>query len=164
MFISKKSIKTILIIIILFVIFISFAYFYFINYPDKNRKITEYNYDEKEILKYSDIIIEKPKIQEEISSPLLIKGKAKGTWYFEAAFPIVLVDWDGLIISETYAQAREDWMTENFVLFTANIDFENPYKKEDPSFTKKGTLIFKKANPSGLPENDDFIELPILFR
>jgi len=126
----------------------------------------------KECLKVEDEIAEEaeeirinsPESQKEISSPLTVTGEARGTWYFEANFPVILTDWDGKIIAETYVQAEKDWMTENFVPFTSIVEFESPYKEGDPDFMKNGNLIFQKANPSGLSENDDALEIPIRFK
>ncbi|MFN3188320.1 MAG: Gmad2 immunoglobulin-like domain-containing protein [Candidatus Paceibacteria bacterium] len=96
-------------------------------------------------------------------SPLVITGEARGYWFFEASFPIVVTDWNGLIVGEGYATAGTDWMTEDFVPYTASVEFENPYNDGDPDFMKNGTLILQKDNPSGLPEHDDALELPIRF-
>lgn len=98
-----------------------------------------------------------------VNSPLKISGQARGGWYFEASFPVVLVDWDGLIIAEAVATADGEWMTSDFVPFTASIEFENPYQAGEPDFMKRGTIILKKDNPSGLPENDDALEIPVRF-
>src|SRR3989344_3102384 len=73
------------------------------------------------------IVLESPLPNSVITSPLQVSGKARGTWYFEASFPIILVDWDGLIIAEGYATALSDWMTEDFVPFQATLEFEKPY-------------------------------------
>src|SRR3989338_9762193 len=40
-----------------------------------------------------------------ITSPVTITGEARGTWFFEASFPVYVADWDGLIIGEGYAAA-----------------------------------------------------------
>ncbi|MEZ4194791.1 MAG: Gmad2 immunoglobulin-like domain-containing protein [Candidatus Paceibacterota bacterium] len=98
-----------------------------------------------------------------IESPLTLSGVARGYWFFEASFPIMLTNWDGLIIAEGFATAEGDWMTEEFVPFTAELAFTNPYNAGDPDFMKNGTLILKKDNPSGLPEHDDALEIPIRF-
>ncbi len=98
-----------------------------------------------------------------VESPLTIVGEARGTWFFEASFPVTITNWDGLIIGEGYATADGEWMTEDFVPFTANIEFTNPYNVGDPDFMKNGALILQKDNPSGLPENDDALEIPIRF-
>ena len=98
-----------------------------------------------------------------IESPLVLTGEARGTWYFEATFPIVLTNWDGLIIAEGYAEAEGDWMTEEFVPFTATLTFTNPVQEGDPDFMHTGYLILQKDNPSGLPENDAALEIPVRF-
>ncbi len=93
----------------------------------------------------------------EISSPLTITGEVPGNWSFEASFPVVLVDWDGLIIAEQPATLQGDWMTTDYVPFSVTLEFDNP------SLNKNGAVIFRKDNPSGLPENDDAVEIPVVY-
>lgn len=97
-----------------------------------------------------------PKANEKISSPFLITGEARGTWYFEANFPIRLYDGEGKEVGLAVAQAKGDWMTENFVPFEARLIFLTPK-------TATGTLVFEKDNPSGLPENADELRMPVFF-
>ena len=92
-----------------------------------------------------------------IVSPLVIQGEARGTWSFEASFPIHLLDGDGNEIISVPAQLEGDWMTTEFVPFTATLVFEKPA-------TSTGTLVFQKDNPSGLPEYDKSISIPIRFK
>jgi len=96
-------------------------------------------------------------IEEPIISPLKLTGEAKGSWFFEASFPVFLVNWDGLIIAQGVAQAKSDWMTTDFVPFEVNLEFIKP------DYKNNGAIILKKDNPSGLPQNDASCELPILF-
>ncbi len=110
-----------------------------------------------ELDKTNLIVVDSPRPNQTISSPLTIKGKARGNWFFEASFPVVLTNWDGLIIASGVAKAEGDWMTAEFVPFTAKLIFENP------DYKNNGVLILKKDNPSGLPENDDALEIPVLF-
>jgi hypothetical protein len=105
------------------------------------------------------IVMDAPLRNSTITSPLTITGKARGTWFFEASFPISIVNWDGLIIGEGIAQAQSDWMTEDFVPFKATITYTLP--KDTPYL--RGAIILKKDNPSGLPEHDDALEVPIMF-
>ena len=98
-----------------------------------------------------------------VTSPLSLTGKARGSWFFEASAPVALVDWDGKIIAEGFVTATGDWMTTEFVPFAGSLEFTSPYKEGDEVFMKRGSLIFKKDNPSGLPENDDAVEIPVLF-
>ena len=110
-----------------------------------------------ELEKMDIIRIDAPRPNQIISSPLVINGQARGTWFFEGDFPIVLMNWDGLIIAEGYASAKGEWMTQDFVAFEARLEFEKP------TYKNNGALILQKDNPSGLPENDDALELPIFF-
>lgn len=104
-----------------------------------------------------------PKPNDLIGSPLTITGEARGTWYFEGSFPIILTNWDGLIIAEGHATAQGEWMTEEFVPFVATLSFKKPYQTGDPDFMQRGSLILKKDNPSGLPEHDDALEFPVRY-
>lgn len=91
-----------------------------------------------------------------IKSPLLVKGEARGSWYFEASFPIRLLDANDNQVAVIPAQALGEWMTGEFVPFEAELIFEKPA-------TKMGTLVLQKDNPSGLPENDDSVSIPVRF-
>jgi len=123
--------------------------------PD-GKSFTEYIGNELE--KIELIRVDYPRPNQEIESPLIIEGEARGFWFFEGDFPVVLTDWDGLIIAEAIAQAEGEWMTEDFVQFEARLEFEKP------EYSNKGTLILQKDNPSGLPENDDALEIPVIFK
>jgi len=121
---------------------------------EDGKTFTEYIGNELEKL---DLIkIESVRPNQVIISPLYVNGFARGFWFFEASFPIKLYDESGNEIALVVAQAKEDWMTENFVPFEAILEFQAPENR-------KGTLIFEKDNPSGLPENDDKLEMPIIF-
>lgn len=98
-----------------------------------------------------------PRPNQKISSPLNIEGEARGSWYFEATFPIIVKDSSDNIIISSFATAQTDWMTEDFVAFKSQIIFETPERGS------QGKIILQKDNPSGLPENDDFLEIPIIF-
>lgn len=91
------------------------------------------------------------------TSPLEVSGSARGWWFFEASFPIELQDSDGNVLGSTIAQAQGEWMTDEFVPFTASLEFTLPE-------TATGTLILKKDNPSGLPENEAEVHLPVSFQ
>ena len=95
----------------------------------------------------------------QISSPVTITGEARGIWYFEASFPVFLTDWDGKIVAQGIATAQSDWMTADFVPFVATLTFDTA--DISGQYSDKGTLILKKDNPSGLPEHDDALEIPV---
>lgn len=121
-----------------------------------------------DVLRNEMIVVTDPQPLTVITSPLTVRGEARGAWYFEADFQIILTDWDGRIIAENHASAIIDpndpestWMTDEFVPFTGTIEFENP--SNDAEFSKRGTLIFQKSNPSGLPQHANALEIPVLF-
>lgn len=111
------------------------------------------------VLEKQDLIrITSPQPNDTIQSPLLIKGEARGVWFFEASFPILLTDGDGTIVAEGFATAKGEWMTKEFVPFEATLTFTNPQNMKS-----SGSLILKKDNPSGLPEHDDNLQIPVWF-
>lgn len=113
--------------------------------------------EEKKTASKDDLIkVTTPQPNAAITSPITITGLARGTWYFEASFPIQLVDDQGQVVTTTIAQAGSDWMTEEFVNFSATLNFP-----AGPN--KQGKLILKKDNPSGLPVNDDQLVLPVIY-
>jgi hypothetical protein len=110
-----------------------------------------------ELEKQDLIRISYPRPNQEIESPLIVRGGARGYWFFEGDFPIILTNWDGLIIAEGYAMAKGEWMTEDFVEFEGKLEFKKP------EVYNSGILILQKNNPSGLPEHDDALEIPIIY-
>lgn len=109
------------------------------------------------VLENENIRVTAPSANTLIASPLTVSGEARGTWYFEASFPVEILDANRNQVAITPAQAQGEWMTENFVSFLATLDFT-------PPATDTGFVVFKKDNPSGLPEHDAQIEIPVRFR
>ena len=91
-----------------------------------------------------------------VSSPFTIIGEARGNWFFEASFPLRILDEDGRELGEGFAEAEGDWMTTEFVPFRGMLIFMAPV-------TPTGTLILEKSNPSGLPEHYDEVRVPVRF-
>jgi len=107
---------------------------------------------------YKDLVrLETPRPNDRIASPLLIKGEARGNWYFEASFPVELLDAGGNRLAIAPAQAKGEWMTTEYVPFEVELQFTT-------ATTTTGTLILHKDNPSGLPEHDDSFRIPVRFR
>ncbi|MBI5134195.1 MAG: hypothetical protein HZA81_02300 [Candidatus Taylorbacteria bacterium] len=103
------------------------------------------------------IEITSPKEGDLVASPVFVAGRARGPWYFEASFPVQVIGADGKVLGEAPAQAQGEWMTEEFVPFSASVAF-------DPGANSSGVIRFKKDNPSGLPENDAMVEIPVSFK
>lgn len=108
-------------------------------------------------LEKTDLIkIDEPRPNIRISSPLNISGEARGYWYFEASFPVKLYDANNQLLASGIATAQSEWMTEDFVPYQASLNFNQPN-------TQYGTLVLERDNPSGMPENDDSLIVPIEF-
>ena len=88
------------------------------------------------------------------SSSVTISGEARGYWFFEASFPVEIVDTDNNVLGRGIAEATTDWMTEEFVPFNAVIKISKDYNGP-------ASIILHKDNPSGLPENDDRLIVPV---
>ncbi len=106
----------------------------------------------------NQIVVSYPMANQEVTSPIKVTGKAVGNWYFEASFPVMLVDIDGNEIATTHATAEGDWMTTDFVNFTSEITYNNA------STTGPALLVLKNDNPSGDPARDKEIFIPIILK
>lgn len=91
-----------------------------------------------------------------VVSPVAINGLARGSFFFEASFPIKVVDAHGTVIGQGAAQAQGDWTITTFVPFTAAIMYTTPT-------TATGSLIFMNDNPSGDPARSIQVIIPITF-
>jgi hypothetical protein len=97
-----------------------------------------------------------PQPNQVVSTPLSLTGEARGNWFFEASFPVKIIDDTGKELGSVSASTTSEWMTEEFVPFNAILTFER-------NNAKKGKLILEKANPSDLSENADTLEIPVRF-
>lgn len=139
--------------LILLVILIVAISYYLINKPSPSIKLS-INNDDKQNL----IVVVSPIKNAEISSPLVISGRARGVWFFEGSFPVILLDSYRNTIAEGHVSAQGEWTTAEFVKFLGTLEFNNYIKGQ------KGYLVLKKDNPSGLPEFDDSLEIPVTFK
>lgn len=87
-----------------------------------------------------------------------VAGAARGPWFFEANLPIEVRNATGTVVMTVPAAAQGEWMTDALVPFSTIINLA--------STTEAGmySIVVKKDNPSGLPENDGSIEFPILIQ
>jgi hypothetical protein len=91
-----------------------------------------------------------------VSSPLTVEGRARGGWFFEATLPVKLIAQNGDIILASYGKAQSDWMTTDLVPFVSVLEFTTT--------ATSGHVVISKDNPSGLPEYDASILIPVLFQ
>lgn len=124
-------------------------------------KVTQNNEvkDEAKIeeIRTADIRITSPKQHELVKSPLEIAGEARGTWYFEASFPITVLDDKGQTIGSAVAEAQGDWMTENFVPFKATLKFS-------AETSTIGTIMLRNDDPSGDVSKQKSVSIPVRFK
>jgi len=124
---------------------------------DNNQwKISAFQETQNRITKDDLIWVSAPLPNQTVSSPLVVTGQARGSWYFEASFPVKLYDANGNLVAQAAAQAQGDWMTQDYVPFTVTLTFTHPA-------TTMGTLVLEKDNPSGLPQNANQLEIPVKF-
>lgn len=110
----------------------------------------------KDVPETEMIVIDTPVASSSVSSPLIATGSVRGGWFFEASFPVRVFGADGVELGLGIAQAQGDWMTSEFVPFIANVEF-------DAKANKEGFIRFSKDNPSGLPEYDAHVDVPVKF-
>ena len=93
-----------------------------------------------------------------ITSPVTVVGTVTGGgWFFEASFPVKVLDADGRVLGTGIAHAQADWMSTSSVPFTAIVQFTAPH-------SATGTVVLSKDNPSGLPQNDTSLSIPVRFK
>lgn len=101
------------------------------------------------------INITSPKILSKIKSPVFISGQAKGTWFFEASFPVKITDIDGNILGQGPVTAKSDWMTEEEVAFEGTIPFQR-------GSATSGFVVFTPDDPSGLDRYES-VKVSVIF-
>jgi len=100
------------------------------------------------------VVVDLPSAGAVVGKTFSVVGKARGGWFFEASFPVEVLDKNGKRLAMAPAQAQGEWMTENFVPF--KVDMTVPQTYIGPA-----TLVLHKDNPSGLAENDASVSFPI---
>jgi hypothetical protein len=106
---------------------------------------------------HQKIVVTFPKANASVPKKFTVTGKAPGNWFFEASAPIMVQAEDGSKIAQGQMQALDDWMTTDLVNFKAELTVNAAY-------SGPATLVLMKDNPSGLPENDDSLEIPITIQ
>lgn len=106
----------------------------------------------------SDLVfVSAPKPGGSVQGSFSISGFARGSWYFEAVFPIDVIDRSGNVIAHTQGRAQSEWATDAFVPFTAQVALVAPY-------SGPATVVLKKDNPSGDPAPDASLSFPVLIQ
>lgn len=103
------------------------------------------------------VSVSSPKENATVAHTFTVVGQVPGAWSFEAQFPVQVRDMQGNVLGRAIGTVQGDWMTEALVPFTTSITVMASY--HGPAL-----LILMKDNPSGLPEHDDSITIPIVIQ
>jgi len=103
------------------------------------------------------VVVASPAASSTVGHTFTVSGTAPGPWFFEATFPIQVRDPNDNVIGRIPANAQGEWKTNGPVTFKAEMNV-------DASYSGPATLILMKDNPSGLPQNDDSVEIPIVIQ
>lgn len=106
----------------------------------------------------SQVDISNPLPNSEIKSPLVVTGRLRGSWFFEATAGVAVLDSKKQVITVNPLMATTDWMTSDWVSFTGTTSYPMAYKGQS------GYIQISNDNPSGLPENSKTYLIPVLFR
>lgn len=145
---NKKSISVLFIVIAIIVISY-FTYSHLKNSPPSTPPAITYTNATSDNIK-----VELPFPDAVVGKEFSVIGQARGMWFFEASFPVELLDKGGHSLATGIAQAQSNWMTADFVPFKTEI-------KVPDSYIGPATLVLKKDNPSGMAENDASVKFPI---
>ena len=105
-----------------------------------------------------NLAVTSPQANAVIHSPVTVVGTVTGGgWFFEASFPVKVLDADGAVLGSGIAQAQADWMSTSSVPFTAIITFVAPR-------SAAGIVVLSKDNPSGLAKNAASLSIPVRFK
>ena len=100
------------------------------------------------------VLIYSPIKNSTVTNPVAIIGEVPGNWSTEAQFPVQLKDDKGNIVAQAPAHVLGNWQTTQLVPFSVQLTFTT-------TESGSGTLVLQKDNPSGLPQNSDFVSIPI---
>lgn len=102
----------------------------------------------------NDIVVTLPFPGAVTGKSFSVLGKARGYWFFEASFPVRVLDKDGNQIGVALASpVSGEWMTTEFVDFKAELAVPDTY-------LGPATLVLEKDNPSGDSERDAQVSFP----
>jgi hypothetical protein len=105
----------------------------------------------------ASVTVSAPVPNSTVGKTFAVTGIAPNGWYFEAVFPIQVRDPNDNLIATGQGHAQNDWTVAGPVAFTSSITLIGDY-------SGPADLILLRDNPSGLPENDDEVTMPIVIK
>jgi hypothetical protein len=99
-----------------------------------------------------------PAANEVVTSPVMVDGIVPPGWMFEGQLTLRLLDDQQQLIVEAPGLEKYpgSWQTGESIEFSGSLEFTTS--------AATGTLVVAKANPSGLPENEDSFSVPVRFQ
>lgn len=94
--------------------------------PTEDREVQDWNPKSDPQPLDSLIQVALPLPNASVNSPIKVSGRARGFFFFEAVMPVTLLDEDGKALTEFYARAKGDWMTDGWVAFSSEISYNAP--------------------------------------
>jgi hypothetical protein len=107
-----------------------------------------------DIKEEAEVILISPQANEVVRNQDVITGQARGNWFFEATFPLLIKDASGEVLATGFVETQDDWMTSEWVAFQGTLNF-------NVATSTFGELVFKKNNPSALPEYEAQTSYPV---
>lgn len=146
-----KKVKTILIILV--VVLVAILFWWFFTADKKGVYINE----TKIIGNAEDLVSFSITPGQEVSDEVIATGTIGGSYFFEGNIFVNILDENKELLRAGNGNAKTDWMTAEPVGFDAILDF---------SKLKKGHAFVEihNDNPSGLPENDKSILIPVIIK
>lgn len=102
------------------------------------------------------VTIEAPLANARVTSPIVARGVAPNSYYFEAVFPVRLIGADGRVIAEAPGQAQSPWTTPGPVAFIATVPFQ-------VSVDTPATLVLAREVHEGATPYADEIRIPVVL-
>ncbi len=96
-----------------------------------------------------------PQAGDRVQDPVTVKGQARGYWFSEGAFPILIIDSTGYTVGEGNGKAEGQWLTTNFVEFSGSIPIFSTPRAET------GIMRLRRGGPSS--QSGDYVEVPVTF-
>lgn len=109
-------------------------------------------------IEHNDVIrVFEPLTDAVLSSEFVVRGQARGVWFFEGNFGVEVYDASGNQLLKTYVESEGEWMTEDYVPFVRRLTLTSV------PVTETGTVVFRKANPSDRRDLDDALTIQVRF-
>ena len=112
---------------------------------------------EAEKHRHDSVRIATPASGASLRDSFLLKGAARGPWYFEGEVPFQIVTDTDAVLVDGYVSAKSEWMILGFV------PFEKTIRLPTVSKATPANLVIRKNNPTGLSRHDDSVRIPIFL-